>query len=72
MKLPETSHCPNCQQLTERVVKLEEKLLEALKRIWTVIATCAQQGRAVFLFLLDSVQAHLCGTPPPSLLPSGS
>jgi transposase len=42
------------------------------ERIWTVIATCAQQGRAVFQFLLDSVQAHLCGTPPPSLLPSGS
>ena len=41
------------------------------ERIWTVIATCAQQGRAVFQFLLDSVQAHLCGTPPPSLLPSG-
>jgi transposase len=42
------------------------------ERIWTVIATCAQQGRAVFQFLLDSVQAHLCGVPPPSLLPSGS
>jgi transposase len=41
------------------------------ERIWTVIATCTQQGRAVFQFLLDSVQAHLCGTPPPSLLPSG-
>ena len=41
------------------------------ERIWTVIATCAQQGRAVFQFLLDSVQAHLCGAAPPSLLPSG-
>jgi transposase len=41
------------------------------ERIWTVIATCAQQGRAVFQFLLHSLQAHLCGTPPPSLLPSG-
>ncbi|MBC7078130.1 MAG: transposase [Synergistales bacterium] len=40
------------------------------ERIWTVIATCAQQGCAVFQFLLDSVQAHLCGGPPPSLLPS--
>ena len=42
------------------------------ERIWTVMATCAQQGRAVFQFLLDSVRAHLCGTPPPSLLPSGT
>jgi transposase len=41
------------------------------ERIWTVIATCAQQGRAIFQFLFDSVQAYLSGTSPPSLLPSG-
>jgi transposase len=41
------------------------------ERIWTVLATCAQQGRATFQFLLDSVQAHLSGASPPSLLPSG-
>jgi transposase len=41
------------------------------ERIWTVIATCAQQGRVVFQFLFDSVQANLSGTLPPSLLPSG-
>ena len=41
------------------------------ERIWTVIATCAQQGRAVIQFLLGSVQAHLSGALPPSLLPSG-
>ena len=41
------------------------------ERIWTTIATCAQQGRSVFEFLLESVQAHLRGAPPPSLLPSG-
>ena len=27
------------------------------ERIWTTIATCAQQGRSVFKFLLDSVHA---------------
>jgi transposase len=41
------------------------------ERIWTVVATCAQQSRAVFQFLLDSVEAYLSGTSPPSLLPSG-
>ena len=41
------------------------------ERIWTVIATCAQQGRSVFKFLLDSVHAHLGGSPSPSLLSSG-
>jgi transposase len=42
------------------------------ERIWTVIATCAQQGRSVFQFLFESVQAHLSGVAPPSLVPSGS
>ena len=28
------------------------------ERIWTVIATCAQQGRSVFQFLLDSIHVH--------------
>lgn len=41
------------------------------ERIWTAIATCTQQSRSVFEFLSESVQAHLCGAPPPSLLPSG-
>lgn len=41
------------------------------QRIWTVVATCAQQGRAVFQFLMDSVQAHVAGRSSPSLLPSG-
>ena len=41
------------------------------ERIWTVIATCAQQGRVVFQFLLDSIDAHFSGALPPSLLPSG-
>ena len=41
------------------------------ERMWTVIATCAQQGRAVFQFTLDSIAAHLSGASPPSLLPSG-
>jgi transposase len=41
------------------------------ERIWTVMATCAQQGRVAFQFLLDSVQARFSGTSPPSLLPSG-
>jgi transposase len=41
------------------------------ERIWTVVATCAQQVRSVFTFILDSVHAHFGGGSPPSLLPSG-
>jgi transposase len=39
------------------------------ERIWTVIATCAQQGRSVFTFLVQAVQAHFQAAPSPSLLP---
>jgi transposase len=41
------------------------------ERIWTVMATCAQQGRSVFQFLTEAISAHLTGVPPPSLLPTG-
>jgi transposase len=41
------------------------------ERIWTVIATCAQQGRSAFKFVLDSIHANFSGGLPPSLLPSG-
>ena len=38
------------------------------ERIWTVMATCAQQGRSVFDFLERAVQAYFTGQPIPSLL----
>jgi transposase len=41
------------------------------ERIWTTIATCVQQGRSAFTFLLDSIHAYFIGGSPPSLLPSG-
>jgi len=38
------------------------------ERIWTVLATCAQQGRSAFDFLCEAVEAHFTGRPPPALL----
>ncbi len=38
------------------------------ERIWTVMATCAQQGRSVFDFLERVVHAHFNSQPIPSLL----
>jgi transposase len=38
------------------------------ERIWTVIATCVQQGRSVFEYLHQAVMAHFAGTAAPSLL----
>jgi transposase len=39
------------------------------ERIWTILATCAQQGRSAFEFIALAVQAAAAGTPAPSLLP---
>lgn len=38
------------------------------ERAWTVVATCAQQGRRVFDFFLAALQAHLSDQTIPSLL----
>src|SRR4051812_23718035 len=41
------------------------------ERIWTVIATCIQQGRSVFAYMAAAVAAWFDGTEAPSLLPEG-
>ena len=38
------------------------------ERIWTVIASCAEQGRSVFAYLQEAVQAYFSRTAAPSLL----
>lgn len=43
-----------------------------LERIWTVIATCTQQGRSVFTFLHEAVAAFFTGSPSPTLVPNSS
>jgi transposase len=39
------------------------------ERIWTVIATCAQQGQSVYGFLKEAIVRWLTGQPAPSLQP---
>jgi len=39
------------------------------ERIWTAIATCAQQGQSVFEYLESAVTAWFAGAEPPTLLP---
>ena len=41
------------------------------ERIWTVIATCAQQGRSVFDYLCDAVKSYFNDKPAPSLVANG-
>jgi transposase len=40
------------------------------ERIWTTMATCAQQGRSAFEFLQEAMRARVSRTAPPSLLPA--
>ncbi len=42
---------------------------EANERLWTVIATCALQGRSAYHFILQAVHAYFYDEPVPSLLP---
>ena len=39
------------------------------ERIWTVIATCVQQGKSVYGFLCEAVGSWFEGGPTPSLQP---
>jgi len=41
---------------------------QSCERIWTVIATCALQGKSAFDFILLAIQAHFNNTPAPSLI----
>jgi transposase len=38
------------------------------ERMWTVLATCTQQGRSAFSFLYESIVAYFADHTPPSLL----
>ena len=46
-----------------------EKGRKWCERIWTVVATCARQGRSAYEFILAAVRAHFAGEQAPSLLP---
>jgi transposase len=69
----------NLAEQAIRFVVLDRKVTQGTRgeagrqwseRIWTVIATCSQQGRSVFDFLVQATKSYLAGTPPGSLLPS--
>jgi transposase len=45
---------------------------KSCERLWTVIATCALQGRSAFNFILKAVKAYFQDQPSPSLLPDSS
>ena len=40
------------------------------ERIWSILATCQEQGISAFQFIRDAVQAYFVGAPAPSLVPA--
>ena len=45
---------------------------EANQRLWTVIGTCALQGRSAYNFILQAIHAYFYDEPTPSLLPGST
>ena len=68
----------NAMEQRFRFVVIDRKITQGTRgeagrrwceRIWTVLATCAQQGRSAFDFLHQSIVAYFTEQPFPSLLP---
>jgi transposase len=68
----------NAAEQAIRFVVIDRKITQGTRgetgrkwceRVWTVIATSAQQARSAYAFLVEAVQAHFSGAPAPSLMP---
>ena len=77
---PEIDPTNNVAEQAIRFVVIDRRITQGTRgargrawceRIWTTIATCAQQGRSAFRFLVEAVRAHFAGARAPALLPSG-
>jgi transposase len=67
----------NAMEQRFRFVVIDRKITQGTRgeagrswceRIWTVLATCAQQGRSAFLFLQETMDAFLTGRTLPTLV----
>lgn len=81
LELPGVEPTNNAIERQLRFVAIDRKITQGTRgepgrrwceRMWTVAATCVQQGRSVFHFLRDALVAHFHDQPCPSLLPSTS
>ena len=68
----------NAMEQRFRFVVIDRKITQGTRgetgrrwceRIWTVLATCAQQSRSAFEFVYDSIVAYFTNQASPSLLP---
>jgi transposase len=71
----------NAMEQRFRFVVIDRKITQGTRgetgrrwceRIWTTLATCAQQGRSAFEFLHQAITASFKGQPAPSLMPNTS
>ncbi len=77
LKVPGVEPTNNGMEQRMRFVAIDRKITQGTRgergrrwceRMWTVLATCVQQGRSAFPFIYESIVAHFSGHVPPSLL----
>lgn len=77
LKVPGVEPTNNGMEQRMRFVAIDRKITQGTRgergrrwceRMWTVLATCVQQGRSAFQFIYESIVAHFSGHVPPSLL----
>jgi transposase len=75
---PQIDPTNNCAEQAIRFVVIYRKVSQgtrsengriACERFFTVIATCARQGKSAFVFIKESFEKVFAGLPAPSLLP---
>jgi len=78
LETPGVEPTNNAMEQRFRFVVIDRKVTQGTRgqtgrrwceRIWTVLATCAQQGRSAFEFLYHSITSYFNNQAPPSLLP---
>jgi transposase len=78
LRVPGVEPTNNGMEQRMRFVAIDRKITQGTRsqrgrrwceRMWTVLATCVQQGRSAFTFLHQSLLAYFTKQPSPSLLP---
>lgn len=77
LKVPGVEPTNNAMEQRMRFVAIDRKITQGTRgergrrwceRMWTVLATCVDQGRSAFVFLCESIVAYFSKHTPPSLL----
>jgi transposase len=78
LHVPGVEPTNNAMEQRMRFLAIDRKITQGTRgkkgrrwceRVWTVLATCAQQGRSAFEFIYHSIVAYFTDQPFPSLLP---